>query len=190
MKAGEVTTFTMKEDNPSSSPVPNTNISLQIFAGGSKSPSVKASQVQLSYSTNGPSGSFSAVPLSGSTADGNVITGTIGQQAGAPLSADASRRLTFHVTVVRGVRLSSTTPLLAIEAYLDQVNSASGTGASLADTYATNVTVATATAPSSGVATWLIALAAFIVLVMIGAYLLLRARRRSANAAAAPSAQA
>ena len=190
LKAGQQSTFSMKEGNPGPTAVPDVNIDLQISPASSSSAAVKASQVQLSYSTDGSNGTFTSLPLSGTTSDGNVITGIVGPAAGAALAAGSTTPLTFHVTVDRGVPLSSTTPLIAFEGHLDQVNSASGSGASLADTYATNVTVATAAPASSGLAWWAIVLIALGALIVIGVGLLLLSRRRHPEVPRGPIAPA
>ena len=48
---------------------------------------------------------------------------------------------TFHVSLASDVPGSATIPLIAFEAYLDQINTASGSGATLADSYATDIKV-------------------------------------------------
>ena len=79
---GPPTTFTITAANPTAQPVPNAALDFVIFPGNSKSANVHASQVHLSYSTTGPTGAFSDVPLSGSTANGDYIEAYIGPAAG------------------------------------------------------------------------------------------------------------
>ena len=53
----------------------------------------------------------------------------------------SSETITFHVSLASSVPVSKAAPMLAFEAYLDQVNSADGSGTTLADTYATDMKV-------------------------------------------------
>ncbi len=138
---GSPTTFTMKEANPSSEPVGSARVQFVIFPGTTKSKDLNADQVHLSYSTTGANGHFTTLGLSGSTSDGNVILGNIGPQQGATVPPKSSETITFHVSLASSVPVSKTAPMLAFEAYLDQVNSADGSGTTLADTYATDIKV-------------------------------------------------
>ena len=121
-----------------------TRVDVTVFPGASTSKAVKASQVTLTASTTGPNGTYTTVPLSGSTGGGQAITGYVGPEQGSTLEANGRRRCTSKSTLNSDVPLSQATPLIGFEDYLDQVDSASGSGATLADTLATNVTVDTA----------------------------------------------
>ena len=132
----------------------------------------------MTYSTTGADGPFTDVGLTGSTADGNVIDAYVGNQRGATLAPGGSQTWTFHVSLASDVPGSATTPLIAFEAYLDQINTASGSGATLADSYATDIKV-TPSSSSGGLSTgWyvLIAVGGLVILAVI-AWLLWRRRK-------------
>ncbi len=97
--------------------------------------------MHLSYSTHGPGGHFTNVALSGSTGDGNDITGYLGSAEGATMAPHSSEKITFHVTVARKVPILKSGPLFAFEGYLQQINSSAGGGATVGDTLATDITV-------------------------------------------------
>jgi hypothetical protein len=170
---GSPTTFAVTVVNPSSKPLPNARLSFAIFPGTGTKQSVDDSQINMSYSNTGPNGPFTDVGLIGSTANGNAIEAYLGEQRGATLAPGASETWTFHVSLDSTAPASSSTPLLAFEAYLEQINSASGSGATLADSYATDVTV-TSSSSSGGLATgWyvLIAVGGLVILLAIVSFL-------------------
>jgi hypothetical protein len=62
----------------------------------------------------------------------------------------AARRRAPEISWVESSRSKSGRPLITVEAYLDQINTASGSGDTLADSYATDVKVpAGGSAPGS-----------------------------------------
>jgi hypothetical protein len=97
--------------------------------------------VHLSYSTAGPSGTFTPVRLFGSTIKQGVIQGYVGPLQGITLAPDSTTTYTFHVALASNVPVSKKKPLLAFEGYLDQINPADATAATLADTYMYQVVV-------------------------------------------------
>ena len=120
------TTFTIKAANPSTQLVPDARVDFAVFAGTDTSKNVDASQVHLSYSTTGPNGKFTDVPLSGSTGNGNVIEGYLGGAAGCRIEPGLfPDPTTFHVTLAPNVPTSNTGPTISFEAYLNQYDSAS-----------------------------------------------------------------
>jgi len=165
------TTFTIVAVNPTSTPIPNTRPYFSIFPGNNTKQNLTAKQVHLLYTTTGPKGTFTAVHLSGSTADGNVIQGYVGPQQGTTLPANSTTTYTFHVNLDHNVPVSKATPIAAFESYLDQINTASGSGATLADTYAYQVKVPTATNSSTNTLWYiLIGIAAAVCLALLGLF--------------------
>jgi hypothetical protein len=162
---GAPATFTVKPANPSSQPVPDARVDFAVFAGTPSSKSVDASQVHLSYSTAGPDGPFTDIPLSGTTSEGNDIQGYLGVQQGATLTPDSSRTYTFDVTLASNVPTSNRAPTISFEAYLNQYDSASGSGITLSDTYATDIKVP-APSESNTLRNVLIAIAAVVVVAL------------------------
>jgi hypothetical protein len=164
---GPPATFTITAANPTAQPVPNAALDFIIFPGKSSSPNVDASQVHLSYSTTGLTGAFRDVALTGSTSNGNDIEAYVGPQQGNTLAPKSSRTYTFEVSLASNVRGAN--PLVSFEGYLDQINTASGSGATVADTLATDITVPGSS--SSGLSTgWyvLIAVGWFLVVAIVG----------------------
>lgn len=182
------TAFTMKAVNPRSEPIPSTRVHFVIFPGSSNSKNVDASQVHLSYSTTGTSGKFTVVPLKGSTGGGNAIQGYLGPTDGATLPPNSTTTYTLRVGLADNVPASKAAgPLVGFEGYLDQVNSASGSGATLADTYATDIKVPTAARSNT---LWYVLIGVgvlFVVAAIAGA--LLR-RRRGSQPGTPPPAEA
>ena len=138
---GGTTTFTEKVDNRSPHALPAARLSFYIWPASSHSKRIKADQVHVTYSTTGPHGKFTVLPLTGTTGGGAAIEGYVGPQQGSTLAAGATDTITYHVTTTSSVPVSTHAPLVSFESYLDQVNSASGTGATLADSFATDATV-------------------------------------------------
>jgi hypothetical protein len=165
---GSPTTFTIKTANPSANPVPNARITFDVY-GQPQANGIQANQLRLSYSTTGPQGPFTDVTLDGSTDNGGVIEAPVGPEQGTTLAAHASRTYTFHASLASSVPTSKT-PVIAFEGYLDQINTASGSGDTLADTYSTDIRV-TPTSSSSGLSTgWyvLIAVGGVLTLAIVG----------------------
>jgi hypothetical protein len=183
---GSPTTFTIKTANPSANPVPNARITFDIY-GQPQAKGIQANQIHLSYSTTGPQGPFTDVTLDGSTDNGGVIEAPVGPDQGTTLAAAANRTYTFHASLASTVPTSKT-PVFAFEGYLDQINTASGSGDTLGDTYATDIKV-TSTSSSSGLSTgWyvLIAVGGGLILALLG-WLLWRRRGGHPQAPTAPA---
>jgi hypothetical protein len=149
LPAGASKDFTIKAANPTSTPVPAIRPEFVIFPGDGATQNVNAGQVQLSYSTTGANGSFTPVPLTGSTINGGAIEGWVGPLQGLTLAPDSTTTYTLHVGLATSVPASKSKPLLAFESFMDQINPANGTGATLADTYAYQVKVPGSTASSN-----------------------------------------
>jgi len=174
---GTPTSFTVTFKNPSSQPLAAARVDVDLFPGSAASKSVKASEVTLTASTKGPDGTFSPVSLSGSTSNNQVISGYVGPEEGSTIKAHGTEVVEFKVALSGDVPVSKGTPLLGFEDYLDQVNSASGSQATLADTLATNVTVATV-APSSSHTWWYVAGGILVLALVVLLFGLGRSRRR------------
>ena len=138
--------FTVTSSNPTSQALAGTRMKLAILAASASAGSVDASQVRLSYSTTGPKGIFTKMPLTGSTHDGNVIDGYYGPKQGTVMAGKSARTLTFQFGFASDVRGSKTAPLVAFVAYIDQVNPASGSTSTLTEMPAADIYVATAPA--------------------------------------------
>jgi hypothetical protein len=124
-------------NNPASDPVPNAQIDFALFPGTSSAGKVDASQVHLSYSTTGAAGAFVPIPLTGDTASGDQINGYAGPLQGSTMGPKSKVTYTFHLAVDSNVpKESGDHPLLDIEAYLQQIDSASGSGTVLDDSTA------------------------------------------------------
>jgi hypothetical protein len=138
---GAPSTFTVTVNNPSEEPLPNAQVNFSLFAGDSPG-TVKASQVHLSYSTTGATGQFTTINLMGTTAPGDSITGSEGPLQGSVVAPKSSVTFTLRLSLDGTVPAENANkPLLAIEAYLQQIDSASGTGTVLDDTYASDLHV-------------------------------------------------
>src|SRR5262249_19335064 len=97
---------------------------------------------------------------------------------GTTLAPKSSQTYTFEVSLASNVPGAS--PLLLFEGYLDQINTASGSGATVADTLGTDITVPGSSSSSSGLSTgWyvLIGVGWFVDVAMVG-FLLWRDHKR------------
>jgi hypothetical protein len=137
---GPATTFTTTFTNRSGKPINAARVTFDIFPATDNSPSVKASEVRLSYSSHGADGTFTSVKLSGSTGEGSMES-TIGKRAGITIKAHSTYTITYRISLARSVATSSKRALVSFEAYLDQVNAASGSTANIADTLSSDVRV-------------------------------------------------
>jgi hypothetical protein len=176
LPAGGSTDFTVKATNPTSKPIISTRPHFTIFPGDGATKNVKASQIQLSYSTTGRNGTFTPVALSGSTITDGAIQGYVGPLRGVTLAPDSTTTYTFNVALASTVPVVRRKPLIAFETYLEQINTADGTGTTLGDTYAYQVLVPSEISASTSVNVWA-AIAAALGLV-IGGLLIWRTARR------------
>ena len=76
-------------------PVPAIRPEFVIFPGDGATQNVNAGQVQLSYSTTGANGTFTSVPLTGSTINGGAIEGWVGPLQGLTLAPDSTTTYTL-----------------------------------------------------------------------------------------------
>jgi hypothetical protein len=176
VQAGGSTTFTLKATNPTSQPIPGIRQDFTIFPGDGATNNVDASHVHLSYSTTGPNGTFTPVHLTGSTIKTGAIEGFIAPLRGVTLAPGATTTYTFQVALASNVPVSKRKPLLAFESYLDQINPADGTAATLADTYAYQILVPSEASTSTTLNIWT-AIATALALA-IGGLLIWRTARR------------
>lgn len=178
--------FTFRAGNPSSLPLSYARMDLVISGATASSPSLEAKQVHLSYSVHGPKGPFTDVALRGSTRHG-VISAFLGPERGTTMPAGWSEKLTFRIALASDVTVSTAGPLFTLKTYLQQVNVASGSTSTLANTYGGEVRVPT-TAPNNTLLYIVGAAAVAVVLLAILLAVLWRRRgkRRRAALAAAP----
>jgi Invasin, domain 3 len=188
LKAGAApTTFTLHFGNSAASSMPYARLDLAVLAGAQHSPNVDAKQVHLSYSMTGPKGRFTNVPLTGATGGGAQIDGHLGPQQGSTLPPSTSKTVTFRVALSSSAPVDKSGPLIAFKAYLDQVNSASGSRSTLAATSAANVSVPTA-APNNTM--WYAGIGAAVIVAVVLAIVLLLLWRRHRRRRQEPPAAA
>jgi LPXTG-motif cell wall-anchored protein len=97
--------------------------------------------------------------------------------------------MTFRVALASGVPVSKITPVMTFAIYIDQVNTASGSRSTVAETKATSITVP-GTAPTNTTLYILIGAGVFVVLLAILVAILWRRRRHGHKKASAPAAAA
>ena len=149
---GDPVLFTTEFTNPSDKAIVNAQVDFSIFPANGATDNVTADQIHLAYSTNGEAGPFTPVKLVGSTVAEGGIEGTLGYSASTTLEAGATLTLTYQISLADSVVNSSDRPLMSFEAYLDQVNPASGAGTNLADTASTDIDVVSGGGSSSSTA--------------------------------------
>jgi hypothetical protein len=138
--AGRTMTFTTSLTNPSRARIGDTQVHFLIFVPFYNSPNVTAHQVHLSLSWHGHRGPFNQVRLTGSTSNTAGILGVIGGPTGFNLRAKHTDTLTYRITVSKSVPRRRR-PILQFQAFLDQINPASGADSVLAATRPTNAVV-------------------------------------------------
>jgi hypothetical protein len=140
---GPPTTFTVSAQNPSDQPVHNARLDFEIY-GEPRIRNVDLGQIHLSYSTTGPVGAFTDVDLEGPLSNRGVEFAVGPEQNVEPNSAQT---YTFQVWLDASVRAAAG-PLMAFAVSLDQINSASGSGATLAQSSSYDIVAPNASAPT------------------------------------------
>jgi hypothetical protein len=180
VQAGGSSDFTVTATNPTSHPLYSTRPHFTIFPGDGATKNVNAGQVHLTYSTTGANGSFTVVPLTGSTINDGAIQGYVGPLGGVTLAPNSTRTYTFQVALAPNTPISHNKPLMAFETYLDQIDPADETAATLGDTYEHQITVPSEASINSSEALWAGIGAA--VVFLIGGLLIWRTRKRPPQA--------
>ncbi|MCU1397802.1 MAG: hypothetical protein JWN62_911 [Acidimicrobiales bacterium] len=136
--------FTTTFTNGSADDIVEAQVDFSIFPADGATTNVTADQVQLEWSTDstdGTDGTFTPVALTGSTVEDGGIEGTVGDPGGATIPANSGVTITYRFSIDGAIAPDGDGPLLSFEAYLDQINPASGAGTNLADTGFTDVVV-------------------------------------------------
>ncbi len=143
LRAGGTAYFTVTFGNRSGKAIHFATIDFDIFPAKNSSPNVKASQVTLETSTRGRGGPFAPLEVSGTTQGDGAIQGRFVGSTGTGLVIGAHRKVTvtFRVTLAANVPSRGKTPVVSFEAYLDQLNPATASGSTLADTEATDIAI-------------------------------------------------
>lgn len=140
VRTGRRAIFTTAFTNRTTDPIGNSQVNLLVYARGEHSPSVRARQIHISVSWHGRRGPFRPVRLSGSTGEAG-ISGVIGGPRGFKLRGRHKLTLTYRIRVSKTVPRHRRRAILQFEAFLDQVNPATGADTALADTDTTNTKV-------------------------------------------------
>lgn len=138
--AGRTSTFKGSLTNPTHSRIADVQLTFAIYGFDEHSPAVRARNLRLSVSRHGADGPFRPVKLTGSTGEAGII-GVIGGAAGFNLRARHKLKLSFRIKVKAGVPRHRRRPIFLFQAYLGQVNPATGNDADLAATGIRNTTV-------------------------------------------------
>jgi hypothetical protein len=138
--AGRRAGFTTSFRNPMRNKISGAQASFAIYSAGSHPPNVRARQVHVSVSFHRYRGPFVPVRLTGSTGEAG-ITGVIGRAAGFTFRARHKLTLTYRIRVSRHVPRRRHGPIFQFQAYLGQVNPASGGDTALTETRTVDVKV-------------------------------------------------
>jgi hypothetical protein len=132
LHAGRTATFTVTYGNRTSDPIPYGTVDMAIFPDSSSSPSISAAHVSLSASVGGRAFTPLAVK---SFDDGHIEVRYVSPtHVGVTIPAHKKVTFTFKLTLGTNAPSRGKTPVMDIEAYLDQLNPATGTFTTLADT--------------------------------------------------------
>jgi hypothetical protein len=177
---GAAVTFTVTVRNPSSRPVPDTRVRVSVSSATPGAANVDAGQVHLLYTATGPRTLFAPVRLVGSTSKGNLIRGYVGPLRGATLKPDTADTYTFRVSLAPGAQVAGNGSAVTLSTALDQIDPASGSAATIADTPAT--VTALPAAKSNSHRTLLIVLGVLLAIIaVIGGVIWRRRRLRPAR---------
>ena len=143
LRAGGTTFFTVTFGNRTAQKIPFATVDFDIFPPSGASPNVTAAQIKLATSIRGRGGPFAPLRIFGSTAVDGAIQGRFLGPTGTGLTIPPHGKVTvtFRVTVAASVPSRGKKPVLDFEAYLDQLNPATGSGTTLADTEGTDIAV-------------------------------------------------
>ncbi len=140
---GRPRTFSVTFRNRSKAAIDHAAISLDLFPGRSGK-ALKASGVKLAYSLTGPRGRFRPLRLAGSPRIGrDTISVPVGSRSGRTIGAGKSLEVHYRLTISpRAFSGRRAADVFHVGSFLDQVNVAAGTSATVAETYTTYVKVA------------------------------------------------
>ncbi len=127
--------------NRASTPQYDARIQFGIFADDGSTDNVPASKVDLSYSVNGPAGTYHRVALTGGDITDGEIQGVVLPLGGVTIPANSTLRIYYHISLKTGISTKGGGANLDFEAYLDQVDPADGALSTFGDTLAYPVTV-------------------------------------------------
>jgi hypothetical protein len=143
VRAGGTSYFTVTFGNRTAKKLPFATIDFNIFQATNASPNVTAAQIVMGTSIRGRGGPFTELKLTGSTKVDGAIQGRFVGPTGTGLTIPAHGKITvtFGIALAKSVPSRGSKPVLSFEAYLDQLNPATGSGSTLADTESTDVAV-------------------------------------------------
>jgi hypothetical protein len=143
LTAGRTATFTVIFGNRSNTPIRFGTVDFEVFPDTDSSPKITAGQLKLSVSPYGSAGPFTAIKLSGTTAGSDSIEGRYSGPKGLGVTVPPHKtfRFTYRVSPSSSLPSRGATPVMDFEAYLDQLNPASATYTTLADTGYTAIAV-------------------------------------------------
>jgi hypothetical protein len=127
--------------NPASTPQYDARIQFGIFPGDGATVNVPASKINLSYSMNGPNGTYHHVALTGGDITDGEIQGVVLPLGGVIIPANSTLRIYYHLSLKTGISTKGGGVGLAFEAYLDQVDPADGALSTFGDTLAYQIKV-------------------------------------------------
>jgi hypothetical protein len=136
------TNFQIAFLNPATTDKVDSRINFSIFPGEGATDNVDASQVNLSYSTDGKT--YQPVDLHGSTIDDGAIQADILPAAGVTIAAGKTLTVSFRIQLAGGIDTSGGGAGMYFESYLQQIDPGSGAVSIYGDTLAEPVTVVAA----------------------------------------------
>lgn len=139
---GRARTFGTTFLNRSNAAIDHAAISLDFFPGRS-SKTIRTSRVRLSYSLSGPRGRFVPLRFTGyPTLGDETLSLPVGDRSGQTVPPHKSLKVYYRLTILPGAFAGArAAEVFHIGSFLDQVNAAAGTSATVAETFTTYVTV-------------------------------------------------
>ena len=188
LKAGAApTAFMLRFGNSSSRPMPDTRWTCPSWPARKALRRSPPNRCTWPTPTTGLKGRFTDIALTGSTGGGAAIDGHLGPEEGTTLPPAYSKTVTFRVSLTSNAPVYKSGPLIAFRAYLDQVNTASGSRSTLAATSAGNVNVPTA-APTNMMWYVLIGVAVLVLVLAVAMVILWRRHKRHGEEPPTPAA--
>ena len=141
-------TFTTTASNPSASELDGALQTIYVAGDDKGASGLDSSQVKLTYANDSTGGQSVSVPLTGTTLDDGVISGSTLPAEGTTLPAGEAETTTWQLSLAPGAPATAATgSQLQLETDLDQVDASSGATTNLAYDSGSSAVLATSSTP-------------------------------------------
>ena len=140
LQAGASNVFTVTYGNRTSDAIPFATVDFAVFPDTESSPAPAG--IRLSASTHGSGGPFVPLKISTAYSDGHIEARWVGpDKVGTTIPGHRKFTLTVRLTLATNAPSRGNKPVWGLEAFLDQLNPATGTFTTIADSGYTSAAV-------------------------------------------------